>query len=973
MRKIFLFLFAAVLSIGTAMAEVVTITENQCTLEYEVDGRALLITGDYLGDSFSLTLLSENDIDLTAESFVCDVQTLNIADWSKYADRGTATVTVYPEGIGITATGLYDIAGDDPNTYDLVDLWATPKEAAGGGDIPYDMEFTVDMTGLEATFDPLLTFAASGLSTDMSLGAELGTVVTYLECSWEMVDGAYPVDLANSYLTLADHSMLGEVLGGSVVPVIDETIGEAGAIVSATAVVYVAFEGMGTFKFTLNMTAGNSEEPGEPGESSTLSVQVWNATLSEEYGTLMVNGSMNGLAVHAEVPGFEFVPDTWDWFDYSNVLVEVGTWVEEGESDYVGVAYGNATVELDQHTVTLTGKLTSGDGTQFDVYIQGSLQPANPMTSTTLTMEGMTKSEVIGRNGNGYTQLEDDSYNTIEIYNLQANGTFAYGDYLKVIAGFDEPLEGYGSWKEVDGVETLVATLYDDYYTKVYHVTATASAQQTFTITSSNATYVVDAEYGDVTFRGVAEEGGEFEIVVGNSVEGQYAYGYWGETEIAATEITDFGLAWGTTYMLGGSFLDNANNIYDVWITADPAAVEPTTIDVTLSGMVATPSSRMGNYSHLSLDDEYGNQFSIYNGSEGAYGYDLDVTGYLAEYDVTVSGTGDWQLVDGVETLTATLQVEDDNTTTYNITATVAIATTITLECLDATYTITDPEYNEVTFTGVADGKEFTILVSYFDGEYYSEGEWGETFIFGTEVEFDDSDAESYYLSGTYVDDASNTYEVLIFAAPEPTPDYTRTVSEGSLGTICLPNGSDKFEGAEFYALTYKKDGYIYAVTVNTLEAGVPYVFKATSTELKVYYNEKTASKAGSANGLYGTFTDIEDGEAGTTGNQLEGKYLLVAGNKVQKCGGNCSLAANRAYFVVSEISDVEQQDAPGRKQIALGYQEENQATGVDNITENGVVAPALQGTYDILGRQLSEPAANGFYIINGKKVLVVK
>jgi hypothetical protein len=84
-------------------------------------------------------------------------------------------------------------------------------------------------------------------------------------------------------------------------------------------------------------------------------------------------------------------------------------------------------------------------------------------------------------------------------------------------------------------------------------------------------------------------------------------------------------------------------------------------------------------------------------------------------------------------------------------------------------------------------------------------------------------------------------------------------------------------------------------------------------------------------------------------------------------------LAANRAYFVVSEISVVEQQSAPGRKRIALGCQEENQATGLDNITENGIVAPAMQGTYDILGRQLSEPAANGFYIINGKKMFVVK
>ena len=217
-------------------------------------------------------------------------------------------------------------------------------------------------------------------------------------------------------------------------------------------------------------------------------------------------------------------------------------------------------------------------------------------------------------------------------------------------------------------------------------------------------------------------------------------------------------------------------------------------------------------------------------------------------------------------------------------------------------------------------------------------------------------------------------YELMVFGLlpVEETPDYTRAVASGSYGTICLPSGSSKVEGAKFYEVTYKKDGYIYADEVTTLVAGMPYIFHATSTEIKVYYNETTAT-AGSNNGVYGTFSDITDGDAGTTGNVLEGKYLLVAGPKVQKCGGNCSLAANRAYFVVDEITTQEKQEIPGRQRIALGCQDENQATGLDNITENGAVAPALQGTYDILGRQLSEPAVSGFYIINGKKVLVVK
>ena len=230
-------------------------------------------------------------------------------------------------------------------------------------------------------------------------------------------------------------------------------------------------------------------------------------------------------------------------------------------------------------------------------------------------------------------------------------------------------------------------------------------------------------------------------------------------------------------------------------------------------------------------------------------------------------------------------------------------------------------------------------------------------------------------VEGTVISGITGTqYELMVFGLlpVEETPDYTRTVASGSYGTICLPSGSSKVEGAKFYEVTYKKDGYIYADEVTTLVAGMPYIFHATSTEIKVYYNETTAT-AGSNNGVYGTFSDITDGDAGTTGNVLEGKYLLVAGPKVQKCGGNCSLAANRAYFVVDEITTQEKQEIPGRQRIALGCQDENQATGLDNITENGIVAPALQGTYDILGRQLSEPAANGFYIINGKKMFVAK
>ena len=384
------------------------------------------------------------------------------------------------------------------------------------------------------------------------------------------------------------------------------------------------------------------------------------------------------------------------------------------------------------------------------------------------------------------------------------------------------------------------------------------------------------------------------------------------------------------------------NGVYDVTITFTESSkeiavaltkqvVDPTIIDVTLSGMVKSQFSRLGR-GYTALTDGNGNEFCIWNESaDWAYGT-YTVTGDIADYGVSVTGTGDWKEIDGVETLTATLQVEDDNTTIYNVTATVGVATTITLECYDATYTITDPEFNEVTFTGVADGKEFSILVSYFGGEYYSEGEWGETFIMGTEIEFDDSDPEAYYLGGTYIDDASNTYEVLIFGTPavvEPTPNYTRTVTAGKFGTLCLPFGGE-ITGAVLYECVGSEPGKVYLGSVTTLVAGVPYIFQATATELAVYSDGTTAVTAGKSNGLHGTFDDETPVDAGN--------YILL-NNELRLSDGTAKVNANRAYLVMDEVPADAPQQMPGRRYIGMSVQGENAATGLDNIatSENAV------------------------------------
>ena len=134
------------------------------------------------------------------------------------------------------------------------------------------------------------------------------------------------------------------------------------------------------------------------------------------------------------------------------------------------------------------------------------------------------------------------------------------------------------------------------------------------------------------------------------------------------------------------------------------------------------------------------------------------------------------------------------------------------------------------------------------------------------------------------------------------------------------------------------------------LKAGVPYVFLPNANQIKIALDGTTAGTASKVNGLQGTFVEIKDGAAGSAGNILEGKHVLY-NNVIQKCGGNCQLPAYRAYFLVDEIATTEPAQVPGRRRVALDYQGENQATGLDNIgaPENDAVKVLMNGQMIII------------------------
>ena len=166
-------------------------------------------------------------------------------------------------------------------------------------------------------------------------------------------------------------------------------------------------------------------------------------------------------------------------------------------------------------------------------------------------------------------------------------------------------------------------------------------------------------------------------------------------------------------------------------------------------------------------------------------------------------------------------------------------------------------------------------------------------------------------------------------------PNYTRdNQSAGVYGTVCYPENIVWCDGATLYEVAGKEGNKVIFDEVTAPEAGMPYIFIANQEDLYFFCGTDVAATADKKNSLQGTFTQIKDAEAGAAGNILEGNYMLV-NNIIKKCGSNCGLKPNRAYFVADDLEKMDKAPAaaPGRRRISLDVTSNNTATGLDNIT----------------------------------------
>ena len=157
----------------------------------------------------------------------------------------------------------------------------------------------------------------------------------------------------------------------------------------------------------------------------------------------------------------------------------------------------------------------------------------------------------------------------------------------------------------------------------------------------------------------------------------------------------------------------------------------------------------------------------------------------------------------------------------------------------------------------------------------------------------------------------------IVLVMEEP---YTRTVTNGNYGTICLSRAAATIEGATMYRIVggNASEG-ITIEEVASMEAGKPYIFQASADQITVTMTGARA-EVQDANGLIGNL--------GTDAITVPMDAFVLKNNLLYLVNSDVTIAPNRAYINMSAITSIA--PAPGRVRRVIAV--ENQATGVESL-----------------------------------------
>lgn len=217
----------------------------------------------------------------------------------------------------------------------------------------------------------------------------------------------------------------------------------------------------------------------------------------------------------------------------------------------------------------------------------------------------------------------------------------------------------------------------------------------------------------------------------------------------------------------------------------------------------------------------------------------------------------------------------------------------------------------------------------------------------------------------------------IYYGVPREGYSYSRTVTAGNFGTICLPFAvaADGMTGVKAvysvagYVAKSGKPSSLVLKEETEMEAGVPYVFMPTASEVTFTAptTAETCAFALYSNGFYGSYSRVEMDDEKLYISEGAAIYLLSS-NKLRKAGSGSYIEGNRGYFLLfdpnsSSVPEITEAEAAGIKGVRFSF--DDSTTGISELNfdeENATI-------FNVAGQRLQR-TVKGVNIVNGRKVL---
>lgn len=190
---------------------------------------------------------------------------------------------------------------------------------------------------------------------------------------------------------------------------------------------------------------------------------------------------------------------------------------------------------------------------------------------------------------------------------------------------------------------------------------------------------------------------------------------------------------------------------------------------------------------------------------------------------------------------------------------------------------------------------------------------------------------------------------------------YTRDVTSGNFGTICLPFDAT-VSGATLFTITSQiKDGNnelvgLNLTSVSSATAGVSYIYKATASTLTATYTGSTYTTTPISSGNM-------SGNLSTTPADVSIGNYIIKDNQLRKIvdGGAATVGQYKACI----LNSIESLSVGARGTDYIDFVDES--AGIDEIESTRNVDN--ETFFNLAGQRVVQPT-KGLYIVNGRKML---